>query len=30
VHLAYRPGVPLVREAWRKGVRVSRGADGGL
>ncbi|MFC9705889.1 imidazolonepropionase [Streptomyces sp. NPDC056943] len=23
VHLAYRPGVPLVTEVWRKGVRVS-------
>lgn len=22
VHLAYRPGVPLVSEVWRKGVRV--------
>ncbi|WP_411111482.1 imidazolonepropionase [Streptomyces sp. c-19] len=22
VHLAYRPGVPLVAEVWRKGVRV--------
>ncbi|MFE5908471.1 imidazolonepropionase [Streptomyces wedmorensis] len=22
VHLAYRPGVPLVTEVWRKGVRV--------
>ncbi|MFE0425853.1 imidazolonepropionase [Streptomyces sp. NPDC058953] len=22
VHLAYRPGVPLVREVWRAGVRV--------
>ncbi len=22
VHLAYRPGVPLVREVWRKGTRV--------
>ncbi|MFH9741805.1 imidazolonepropionase [Streptomyces roseolus] len=22
VHLAYRPGVPLVTEAWRRGVRV--------
>jgi imidazolonepropionase len=23
VHLAYRPGVPLVRETWREGVRVA-------
>ncbi|WP_329623090.1 imidazolonepropionase [Streptomyces sp. NBC_01255] len=23
VHLAYRPGVPLVTEVWRKGVRVA-------
>ncbi|MFI0988947.1 imidazolonepropionase [Streptomyces exfoliatus] len=23
VHLAYRPGVPLVAEVWRKGVRVA-------
>ncbi|MFF8650804.1 imidazolonepropionase [Streptomyces griseoluteus] len=23
VHLAYRPGVPLVREVWRSGVRVA-------
>ncbi|UXY36244.1 imidazolonepropionase [Streptomyces albidocamelliae] len=23
VHLAYRPGVPLVREVWRRGVRVA-------
>ncbi|MEU5685669.1 imidazolonepropionase [Streptomyces venezuelae] len=23
VHLAYRPGVPLVGEVWRKGVRVA-------
>ncbi|MGW5678307.1 imidazolonepropionase [Streptomyces sp. NPDC003860] len=23
VHLAYRPGVPLVREVWRRGVRLS-------
>ncbi|MEU9608571.1 imidazolonepropionase [Streptomyces sp. NPDC048057] len=22
VHLAYRPGVPLVREVWRRGVRL--------
>ena len=24
VHLAYRPGVPLVTEVWRRGVRVAR------
>ncbi|KUF19472.1 imidazolonepropionase [Streptomyces silvensis] len=24
VHLAYRPGVPLVSEVWRRGVRVNR------
>ncbi|MGW4005392.1 imidazolonepropionase, partial [Streptomyces nigra] len=23
VHLAYRPGVPLVSEVWRRGVRVA-------
>ncbi|MEU5974024.1 imidazolonepropionase [Streptomyces sp. NPDC047315] len=23
VHLAYRPGVPLVREVWRRGVRLA-------
>ncbi|MER6998669.1 imidazolonepropionase [Streptomyces sp. NPDC000410] len=25
VHLAYRPGVPLVTEVWRRGERVARG-----
>lgn len=25
VHLAYRPGVPLVAEVWRRGVRVTAG-----
>jgi imidazolonepropionase len=23
VHLAYRPGVPLVSEVWRRGARVA-------
>ena len=23
VHLAYRPGVPLVDQVWRRGVRVA-------